>query len=135
MKSVEFAIQWRTVELWQLYLLCVLAAVPSMLIVWGLLRLRQTFFAFKQQSIFKISNAVNVKHFALMLILAPIIQFFIRPLSSILLSVNHPAGQKVLSISFNSYDIFTFLIGLVFWLIAKILIEANALSEENKAFV
>lgn len=133
--SVEYNIQWQTVEVWQLYVTGFVLAIPSMILVWGLTRLRVTFRAFAQQKIFEFSNVVNVKHFALALIWAPIINIFVRPLSSVLLSVNHPAGEKVLSVSFNSYDISTFLIGLIFWLIAKILIEANALSQENKAFV
>ena len=64
-----------------------------------------------------------------------IINTFSYSIASVLLSVNHPPGQKVLSIQINSTSIGVLLIGLVFWLIAKILLKARDLELDNNAIV
>jgi hypothetical protein len=111
------------------------ALLPSLVVIWGVVHLRQTFRAFSQNAIFELTNVLNVKRFAFALMLAPIINTIVRPVTSVMLSLNHPPGEKVLSVSFNSADIPTFLIGLVFWLLAKILLEASILAQENNEFV
>ncbi|GLR72649.1 DUF2975 domain-containing protein [Agaribacter marinus] len=134
-QEVAYAIQWHTVDAWQLYLTCVIAMIPSVILVWGLFYLRKAFFAFQQNRIFEMTNVVHIKRFAISLILVAIAGTLANIFAGLILSIQHPSGQKILSIQFKSYDLSTLLIGLVFWLIAKILIQANDISKENQSFV
>jgi len=133
--NVSYAIQWNTVEYWQLYLVCSISVIPAAVLLWGLLNLRSAFNAFSNGMIFATSNIISIKRFALALLLSAILSTISSAIASVLLSQNHPAGEKLLSIQFSSNEISTFLIGTVFWLIAKILIRAYMLEQENQQFV
>lgn len=126
---------WNTVELWQLYLLCLMLFLNCLILLWGLVNLRMSFRAFAKSEVFVDSNIFYIKQFSLSLVVFSIINTFSYSIASVLLSVNHPPGQKVLSIQINSTSIGVLLIGLVFWLIAKILLKARDLELDNNAIV
>ncbi len=134
-QRVNYPIQWSNIETWQLYLTCLINALPTVIMVWGLLCLRKMLWNFSTDIVFDIQNVRYVKRFALSLILAPCMGTLVRAISSVILSLHHPPGQKTLSIDLMSVDFYVVLVGLLFWLIGKILISAYDISQENKAFV
>ncbi|MEM0909557.1 MAG: DUF2975 domain-containing protein [Pseudomonadota bacterium] len=134
-ENVSYPVQWESIETWQLYLTCLLNAIPAIVVIWGIINLRRMLLAFSNDTIFDIQNVVYIKRFALALVLAPCLNAFVKACSSVVLSIHHPPGQKTLSIDLSSVDFYIVLVGLVFWLIGKILIKAHALALENKAFI
>lgn len=133
--NAGFSIQWSTVETYQLYIVCLSKAAVGMILVWGLLSLRKVFIAFTNGQIFVHQNILYIKHFSATLIFTAITGVLTTILASVILSLNHPAGQKTLSISIGGQEIWIMMIGLTFWLIAKILRKASLLENENKQFV
>lgn len=135
MNNLKIAIQWDTVNSWQLYIACFMSMLSSLVLIWGIVNLRKAFEAFSTGKIFELSNVVFIKRFSATLILSSLINPMIHSLLSVVLSFNHPASQKIFAISINSINLSILFIGLVFWLISKILIQAYHLSVENKAFI
>lgn len=133
--NLSFAIQWNTVVAWQLYVTWLVTLIPATIVFWGLMNLRRAFYAFSENDVFNMTNVTLVKRFAFALILSAVLKTLMMSVVSVVLSANHPAGQKMLSLLFSSYDLVTIFVGLMFWLVAKILIQAHALSEENKQFI
>ncbi len=133
--NLPLAIKWNTVASWQYYLVWSITLVPALIILWGLFNLRRAFHAFSRNDVFNMQNVTYIKRFALALIAGAVLKTCIIPMISVVFSLNHPPGEKILSIQFSSNDFAMFAIGMVFWVIAKILIQANELSTENQQFV
>jgi actin-like ATPase involved in cell morphogenesis len=49
--------------------------------------------------------------------------------------MNHPAGQKILSISFGSDEIKVIALAMILWVMSDLLVIGNKLDSENKQFV
>lgn len=133
--NAAFSIQWNTVDPYQLYIVCLIQSAVSMILVWGIYSLRKVFLAFSNGEIFVYENILHIKRFSATLILTGIGTVLTTTLASVILSLNHPAGQKTLAISIGGQQIWIMMIGLTFWLIAKILREASLLKNENNQFV
>ena len=54
---------------------------------------------------------------------------------SLALSLNHPAGQKLLAISFGSNELKAIGVALVLWVLSDLLVEGGKLQSENQQFV
>jgi len=135
MANAAFSIQWNTVVPYQLYIVCLMQFAVSMILVWGIYSLRKVFVAFTNGEVFVFENILNIKRFSATLILTGFGAVITTTLASVILSLNHPAGQKTLAISIGGQEIWIMMIGLTFWLIAKILREASLLKNENNQFV
>ncbi|WP_395343931.1 DUF2975 domain-containing protein [Ningiella sp. W23] len=133
--NISYAINWDSVSEFQLYVAALLSLLPHLIIAWGLLHLRQLFQAFSEARVFDKDNAQSAKRFAKSLVFFWVCSWIVSVLVSLVLSWNHASGQKVLSIQFNSEHLAVLLLGLVFWVIAKVLLQAHYLEKENKAFV
>jgi len=53
----------------------------------------------------------------------------------VLLSLNHPAGEKVLSIIFGSGEIVTVALAMILWVVSDLLVEGSRLQSENQQFI
>lgn len=79
--------------------------------------------------------AANVRRFAVLLFIQTLAQPFHFALSSVLLSLNHPAGQKMLSFSVSSGDLRSIAVALILWVMSDLLVEGSKLQTENQQFV
>lgn len=134
-KNAPFIIQWQTVETWQLYLSACLLFVPVAIFLWGVHNLRKLFRAFNKGEYFDIQNVSKVKNFSLSLVASAVLQTILISIVSVIMSINHPEGQQQLSLSITSQMVFIIVLGLIFYAMSKILLEAHAIYEENKEFV
>ena len=134
-QNIELDIQWETVTSTQGYIFWGMNVLPNLVIVWGLLNLRRLFNAFARLDFFTDMNIRYLKHFSFSLLASALLKIIVNIVSSVVLSINHPPTEKILSIQFNSHELNTFMIGLIFWLVAKILTEARALATENQQFI
>jgi hypothetical protein len=133
--NLNVTIQWNTVEDGQWYVTILISMLPSMLLVWGLIHLRKVFVSFSKEEFFIKDNIYSIKRFSFSLMLSSILQLCSLAAVSVILSLNHPAGQKILAVQVESQHFFIFFIGLVFWVIAKILTIARQTHIENQSFV
>ena len=129
-KSIGLAIvDWQWYALWGSTLLYLAIGLA------GLYFLRRPFTNFARGELFNLANSRNLRRFSILLFAQALLKPLHFALSSVLLSVNHGAGNKVLSISFGSGEVRMIAIALVFWVMSNLLIEGGKLQAENRQFV
>ncbi len=135
MRQLPLPIQWETVSHGQWLGLWVLTTLHVGVGVWGLFFLRRAFLNFAGGEFFNRSNSRDLRLFSILLF----VQAFTKPLhtalASVLLSWNHPPGQKMLSISFGSGEVQTVILAMILWVICDLLVRGSELENENKQFV
>jgi hypothetical protein len=134
-KNILAPIQWGMVDPWQLYLAWLLTAIYVGVGLVGLAYLSQVLKRFGKGELFTLTNSRHLRGFASCLLLQSLFSPFYFGLLVVLLTLNHPAGQKVLMLNASSNDLKNLGLGILLWLISDLLVKAQALEKENKAFV
>ncbi len=133
--NLRLSIQWGTVTTAQWWGLWFITALHLGVGVWGLFFLRRAFVNFSRGEFFNQSNSRDLRRFSVLLF----IQAFTRPLhtalASVLLSWNHPPGQKMLALSFGSGEVQTIILAVILWVICDLLVRGGELEQENQQFV
>ncbi len=133
--NLGLPIQWQTVSDIQWYSLWLLTALYVATGLAGLYFLRRAFSNFAKGQLFNHSNSRNLRLFSILLFaqaLAKPLHFFI---SSMLLSMNHPAGQKMLSVSLGSDEVKVIALAMILWVMSDLLVKGSKLESENKQFI
>jgi hypothetical protein len=52
-----------------------------------------------------------------------------------LLSWNHPPGEKMLSVSLGSGEIEVLSLAMILWVMSELLVKASKLEKENRQFI
>ena len=133
--NMNLPIFWETVKSWQWYSLWVLTTAYMSIGLVGLYFLRRPFQNFANGELFNLFNSLNLKRFSILLFAHAIATPLYFSLSSVLLSLNHPDGQKVLSVSFGSNEIKSIVLAMIFWVLSNLLVDAAKLKSENQQFV
>ncbi len=55
--------------------------------------------------------------------------------ASVVLSLNHPEGESVLSLSFGSQEITMLALAMILWVVSDVLVAGCRLQSENRQFV
>lgn len=133
--SLGLPIQWWTVSKGQWYSLWVLTAAYVSIGLVGLYFLRRPFANFARGEFFNTSNSKDLRRFSLLLFAQALATPVHLSLASVLLSINHPVGQKMLSISVGSNELKAIGVALVLWVMSDLLVEAGKLQAENEQFI
>ncbi|MEM9404127.1 MAG: DUF2975 domain-containing protein [Pseudomonadota bacterium] len=134
-RNLGLPIQWFSVDTWQWY--AVWAATLGYLAIgyWGVYYLRRAFASFARGQWFDKDNSRSLRLFAIFLVT----QGLAKPLHfgacSVLLSWNHPAGERMLSLSAGSNELVLIVSGLVVWVLADLLLAGIEADTENRQFV
>jgi hypothetical protein len=135
MENLNLPIQWQSVMRWQWYSLW-LATVLYSCICWaGVFYLLRVFSGFSSGELINLTSSKNLKRFSVLLFAQAIAKPMLFVLSSLLLSANHPDGQKMLSLSFGSNEVLWIAFALVFWVVSSSMVEAHRIQSENEQFV
>ena len=133
--AIRLPIQWYTIEQWQWFalwgLMCALLSIGYAAVFY----LRRAFASFAAGKHFDPRNSRSLRRFATLLMAQGVTMPVFFAATSVLLSINHPAGQKLLSFSVGSDEIKLILSGLVMWVLADLLVEATQAVDENRGFV
>lgn len=135
MMSIHMPIRWDTVTTGQWYGLWGLMLTYVSIGLYGLFHLRRAFSRFASGSLFDLSNSRDLKTFSIFLLLQTLVLPLHYAATSVLLSLNHPAGQKMLSLSFGSNELRAIGVALVLWVLSNLLVEACKLDSENRQFI
>lgn len=128
-------IQWHSVTSAQWYGLWVLTVLYAAIGYAAVFYLRRAFGSFARGAWFDVHNSRNLRRFALLMIgqgLAKPVHFAI---ASVLLSIKHPPGEKVLAVSLGSGELILITTGLIMWVLADLLVEGMKADAENRQFV
>jgi len=134
-KTIGLPIEWHTVVDWQWYALWNVTVVYLAIGVAGLYFLRRPFVNFARGELFNLANSRDLHRFSVLLLVQALVKPVHFGLTSILLSANHGAGNKMLSISFGSDEARMIAVAFVFWVMSNLLIEGGKLQAENRQFV
>jgi hypothetical protein len=133
--NLNLPIQWQTVSAMQwhsLWLLTFFYIAPGVI---SLYFLRRTFSNFAKGELFNRRNSRDLRIFSAFLFVQALAKPLHFSISSILLSMNHPAGQQMLSISLGSDEIKVIALAMILWVMSDLLVSADKLENENKQFV
>lgn len=133
--NLPLPIRWPTVTDGQWYALWGLTVLYAGVGITGLYFLRRAFSNFAHGELFNLANSRDLRMFSILLFVQALAKPLHFTLSSLLLSFNHPAGQKMISVSLGSNEIKVILLAMILWVISDLLIAGSKLETENKAFV
>lgn len=133
--TLRLPIQWHSVSTVQWYSLWGLSMAYVAIGLAGLYFLRRAFANFAKGQLFNYSNSRDLRRFAVLLFIQALAKPVHFSLSSVLLSMHHPAGQKLLSISVGSGEIKVIALAMILWVMSDLLIRGSQLEDENKQFV
>jgi len=133
--NLGLPIQWQTVSNTQWYSLWLLTVFYVAIGLAGLYFLRRAFSNFAKGQLFNHSNSHDLRLFSILLFAQALAKPLHFSVSSILLSMNHPAGQKMLSISFGSNEVEVIALAMILWVMSDLLVKGSKLENENKQFI
>lgn len=133
--SLGLPIQWQTVSNTQWYGLWLLTSLYIAIGLVGLYFLLRAFSNFAKGQLFNRSNSRDLRLFSKLLFVQALAKPLLFAVSSILLSINHPAGQKILSVSFGSNEIMVIALAMILWVMSDLLVKGSELESENKQFI
>lgn len=123
------------VTAWQRLVAGAVMGVPLALLLAGVWQARRCFAMFAQGQVFTLQATALLGRFAGWVAWAALAALLASSLTSVLLTLNNPPGQRHLSIGIGSDHVFTlFFAGLV-WLMAAVIAQGQSLAEENEGFV
>lgn len=133
--SVDLNIQWRTVQDTQWILLfCSITVVLAIGYV-GIYFLRKSFKCFAAGELFTLNNSLNIKMFAKLLLAQTLATPVLYTVASLILSFNHPPGQKILAVTIGANEVKGVLVSLIFLVVSHILVVGHDIDNENKHFL
>lgn len=133
--NLEVPILWNTVATWQWYGLWVLTVIVVFISLVGVYFLYKAFKGFASGELFNLESSINLRRFSIILLLQVVLKPLYISIAGILLSINHPAGQKVLIISLGSEQVSSLVLGLIIWVLGDMLVAGHSLQAENRQFV
>lgn len=133
--NIGLPIYWDTVEQHQWYLLWLLTSLYIVIGLVGLYYLHRAFANIARGELFNLTNSSNIRRFSALLFIQVIARPIYFSLTSVLLSLNHPAGKKMLSVSFGSQEVMTLGLAMILWVISDLLISGCRLESENQQFI
>lgn len=133
--SIGLPIQWNTVVSWQWYFLWAVTALYLSVGLLALYFLRRPFARFADGEMFNLENSRDLQRFAGLLLAQGLLGPVQNAVSSVILSANHPAGMKMLSISLGSNELKLVGVAAIVWVMSRLLIEGYDLQSENRQFV
>ncbi|MEM7563012.1 MAG: DUF2975 domain-containing protein [Pseudomonadota bacterium] len=134
-RNLGLPVQWHTVMDLQWYALWLATAIYLSLGLIGLYFLRRAFFNFARGELFSLNNSRDLRMFSIFLFAQAVAKPVHLSLASILLTMNHPAGERMLSISFGSDQITLTALAMIMWVLSDLLVKASQLEQENRQFV
>lgn len=133
--SIGLPIQWHTISNGQWYSMWTLSVAYLAIGLAGIYFLRRAFTNFSRGELFNLANSRDLRRFALLLLAQTLATPVHRALSSLVLSINHPPGQKMISVTFGSNELKAIGVAFILWVLSDLLVEACRLHTENKQFV
>lgn len=133
--NLGLPMQWQTVSDIQWYSLWLLTIFYVATGLAGLYFLRRAFTNFANGQLFNHSNSRDLRLFSILLFAQALAKPLYFSISSVLLSMNHPADQKMLSVSFGSDEIKVIALAMILWVMSDLLVRGSKLESENKQFI
>jgi len=113
----------------------VVSMAPLGALVYGLLNARHCFTAFAAGHIFSIGTIGRLRAFSIAVAVAALLKPFVGAVLSVVLSWNEAPGTRTLALTVGSDTLIALIFSGTVAVIAWVMTEAIAISEENKQFI
>ena len=133
--NLNLPIYWETVEQWQLYLLWMVTALYLAIGLFGLYFLHLAFKKISAGELFNLTNSSNIRRFSILLFIQSAAKPVHYSLASIILSLNHPEGEKTLAVAFGNQELTMLAVAMILWVVSDLLVAGSKLQSENRQFV
>ncbi|XXD70916.1 DUF2975 domain-containing protein [Pseudomonas sp. D2-30] len=120
---------------WQSLGAIFLSSIPLLALTVGLVNLRQLFKRYAQGQYFSGEAAIALGKAGRAVALWVLLDFLCEPLLSLLLTINAPVGQRLLSLSITAPSFVALFLAACIAIIARILSQAAEVDSENRTFV
>ena len=120
---------------WQKYTTMSAMMIPSLVLAYGIYRLRKMFGAFAHNAIFQPEPIRHLKAFGIALMAQTLIKPMTGAATSVLATFHHPAGERILAIGLSNAEASTLFLGGLILVIAWVLGEAARIDDENRSFI
>ncbi len=120
---------------WNIVLGFVCSMLPMGIVMYGLWRLKALFALYQQAAFFTQANVRHLRAFSLALFANVLISPLAGALVSVVVTMNHPPGERALSISLGSGQLSTAFVAGVFLLVSAIMVEGRKLADDNAEIV
>jgi hypothetical protein len=109
--------------------------IPLSAVIYGLLKLRALFMLYQNGKIFTEENVTCFRSLGRSLIAWMICDVIRNSLLSMILTMDNPAGQKILLVGLNPADFTGIFVGIVILIITWVMDEARKIQEEQASFI
>lgn len=133
--NLRLPIYWTTVEQWQWYLLWAATTAYLAIGLFGLYFLHRAFKKIAAGELFNLANSLNIRRFSILLFVEAAAKPVHFSLASVFLSLNHPEGEKMFSLSVGSQELTMLFLAMILWVISDVLVAGGRLQSENRQFV
>jgi hypothetical protein len=111
------------------------AMIPTGVAIFGLFYLMRLFELYEKGQIFGSANVRCFRNLSRVLIVWSGVGIVYRALLGVVLTLHHPPGQRILSLSFGSPDLTALLLGGILAVIAWVMEEGQQLQEDQELTV
>lgn len=116
-------------------LAALIAAVPLVLVVYGLWHIRELFRLYARRHYFTIDGAKHLQRFGAALLLAAPAGILTRSIVSVLLTMNNTPGERQLVVQMGSNDYFLIVVGGLVLSVGWVMREAARMQHELRQIV
>lgn len=109
--------------------------IPGAVTMYGLWLLRRLFGLYQRGVVFETDNVECYRRLGWVLIAFAIARFISQPILSVVLTLHHPPGHRMLAVGLSSDDVVTVLVGAVVLTISWVMDEAHRMKQEYEMFV
>jgi hypothetical protein len=120
---------------WQCLGGILLSSIPLLALAVGLANLRQLFKRYAQGQYFSSDASVYLGNAGRAVALWVLLDFLCEPLLSLLVTINAPVGQRLLTFSITAPSFVALFLAACIAIIARILSQASEVNSENSTFV
>lgn len=117
------------------FLAATVAALPFLLVLYGLWQIRELFRLFGERRYFSVDGSKRLLRFGAALLLAAPAGIVTRSIVSVLLTMNNPAGSRQLVVQMGSNDYFLVVIGGLLLVVGWVMREAARMQHELQQIV
>ena len=122
-------------QTWQRVAAAGVSAVPLVLVLIGVWQVKRCFEAFAQGQLFTSHTTTHLRRFSAWVAAAALAAMVAGSVMSVLLTLNNPPGSRQLAVGLSSDLVFTLFFAAMVWLMADVMVQGQALAEENERFV
>ncbi|MGN8342337.1 DUF2975 domain-containing protein [Pseudomonas sp. SMV71] len=120
---------------WQSLGAILLTSIPLLALAVGLANLRQLFNRYARGQYFSSEAAVYLGRTGHTVALWVLLDFLCEPLLSVLVTINEPVGQRLITLSVTAPSFVALFLAACIAIIARILSQASEVDSENRTFV